>query len=260
MNQPPLPTSRLRDVLHACFNDAEFRTLCADLGIDYEDLAGGAKPNIAAELVGYLQRRGRIQDLITICSKQRPHVNWAELLKDVPSSSLESVIRPTAPRKRVQHKWRWIVTIASGGILVILVLVYILSPKVHCASSSYQSDPGYCWRCTCENAFDNNPYTRWASVWTDNEWIVRDLGRPESFDMVALQWEVAYGKAYTIDVSDNGVAWTPIYTQTNGSGGMETIQLPLTMARYVRMRGLSRGTSFGYSLFEFQIYRAAYRY
>jgi hypothetical protein len=84
-----------------------------------------------------------------------------------------------------------------------------------------------------------------------------DLGASKPFDTIVFQWEKAYAKAYTIDVSENGMTWTTVYTQTNGIGGTEVIHLPLTIARYVRMSGVTRGTPFGYSLWEFQIYREA---
>ena len=36
---------------------------------------------------------------------------------------------------------------------------------------------------------------------------------------VKLQWEAAYGKSYRIEVSDDGAAWTPVYTTATGDGG-----------------------------------------
>ena len=90
MIEPISPTtSKIRDALYYCYNDDELRVLCTDLGIEYEDLKGDTRQVRVIELIGYLQRRGRIQDLIAVCSKQRPHVNWVELLKDVPSSKPE---------------------------------------------------------------------------------------------------------------------------------------------------------------------------
>ncbi len=164
--------------------------------------------------------------------------------------------------KPILQNMKWGVILLSAvmvGIATITLLVFspLLKSRVHCTSSSYQGDSNYCWQCTCDKAFDEKSSTRWASDWTDNEWIARDLGSPKSIDTVVLQWETAYGEAYAIEVSDNGTTWTPIYTQTNGGGGTEVIRFPLIVTRFVRMRGIARATSFGYSLWEFQIYQEA---
>ncbi|MFF7154606.1 discoidin domain-containing protein [Streptomyces sp. NPDC008139] len=102
-------------------------------------------------------------------------------------------------------------------------------------------------------ALDGRTTTRWSSLSTDNEWIQVDLGNIGKISGIVLNWESAYGKGYHIDVSDNGTAWTPIYTTTNGPGGIE--RLPVTgQGRYVRLTGTARATGYGYSLWEFQVY------
>ncbi|MYS19071.1 beta-glucosidase, partial [Streptomyces sp. DvalAA-14] len=70
---------------------------------------------------------------------------------------------------------------------------------------------------------------------------------------IVLNWESAYGTGYHIDVSDNGTAWTPLYSTTTGKGGIE--KLPVTgKGRYVRLTGTARSSGYGYSLWEFQVY------
>ncbi|MFQ5421627.1 MAG: discoidin domain-containing protein, partial [Anaerolineae bacterium] len=105
------------------------------------------------------------------------------------------------------------------------------------------------------NAVDCNPDTRWSSNWSDDEWISLEFSEPVTIDGVILKWEAAYGQTYTIDVSNNGVTWAPVYTETNGDGGDDEIHFPLTTIRYIRMVGLNRGTQWGYSLREFEVYR-----
>jgi len=121
-----------------------------------------------------------------------------------------------------------------------------------CTASSYQDDVN-CPACTCEKAFDDNLSTRWASDWNDDEWISLEFSEPVTIDGVILKWETAYGKAYTIDVSNDGVTWTSVYTETDGDGGDDEIHFPLTTTRHIRMHGLTRGTSWGYSLREFEV-------
>ncbi len=64
--------TQLRELLSACFNEGELRTLCFDLGIDYDDLPGQGKANKARELAAYFARRGHIPELVEKASKYRP--------------------------------------------------------------------------------------------------------------------------------------------------------------------------------------------
>jgi hypothetical protein len=68
--------SRLRQVLAERFDEGELRTLCFDLGIEYDDLPGKGRADKARELVAYLERRDRIPDLIEIGERIRPDVSW----------------------------------------------------------------------------------------------------------------------------------------------------------------------------------------
>ena len=102
-------------------------------------------------------------------------------------------------------------------------------------------------------AVDGNTGTRWSSAFSDPQWIQVDLGSAQAISQVVLNWEAAYGRAFTLATSTNGTTWTTIHTTTTGTGGVQTI--PVTgNGRYVRMNGTARGTAYGYSLWEFQIY------
>jgi hypothetical protein len=76
------PSSRyltqLRQNLINCFDEDELRTLCFDLDTDYDTLPGQGKAGKARSLVAFLDRRGRLSDLAQVCSRQRPHVSWAD--------------------------------------------------------------------------------------------------------------------------------------------------------------------------------------
>jgi hypothetical protein len=82
-----------------------------------------------------------------------------------------------------------------------------------------------------------------------------DLGSVQSFDRVLLAWENAYAKGYTVQVSDNGSTWQTITTTTAGNGGFDDLAISGT-GRYVRVSGTSRATEYGYSLWEFGVYRS----
>ena len=102
-------------------------------------------------------------------------------------------------------------------------------------------------------AVDGNTSTRWSSQFSDPQWLYVDLGQVATINQVVLQWEAAYGKQYQIQVSNDASTWTTIYTQANGAGGTETLNVSGS-GRYIRMYGTQRGTGYGYSLWEFQIY------
>lgn len=106
-----------------------------------------------------------------------------------------------------------------------------------------------------DKAVDGNTSTRWASAeGSDPQWIRVDLGAVASITRVQLNWEAAYGKAYTIQVSPDGASWSTAVTVTNGNGGIDDHPGLSTQGRYVRMHGTQRGTTYGYSLFEFDVY------
>ncbi|MFI1223674.1 MULTISPECIES: discoidin domain-containing protein [unclassified Streptomyces] len=121
-------------------------------------------------------------------------------------------------------------------------------------ASSFQPDSVGC-PCPAANAVDGSFDTRWASDWADQQWIQVDLGSATSFDHVQLAWEAAYAKAYTVQTSDNGQDWNTVHTQTAGNGGIDDIEVAGN-ARYVRVSATERGTPWGYSLYEFGVYRS----
>ncbi len=129
----------------------------------------------------------------------------------------------------------------------------LLSFNAPAYASSSQND-SYCPNCTPDKAVDLNMNTRWASAnWTDNEWIYIDLKATANITRVVLRWEAAYGRGYQIQVSNDATNWTTIYSTTTGDGGMDDLTVSGS-GRYIRMYGTARGTSYGYSLWEFEVY------
>jgi hypothetical protein len=70
--------TRLRQILATRFDLGELRTLCFDLGIDYDDLPGEGKANKARELVACLDRHGRIPELLRAGEQLRPDISWSD--------------------------------------------------------------------------------------------------------------------------------------------------------------------------------------
>jgi acyl-homoserine lactone acylase PvdQ len=126
-----------------------------------------------------------------------------------------------------------------------------LSAGASASASSYErglfsSPPG--------NAIDGNLTTRWASDWSDNQSITVDLRSVRSVSRVVLKWEGAFGSAYRIQVSGDGSSWREVWSTSAGDGGADMAAFAATDARYVRMQGVARGTRYGYSLYEFEVY------
>ncbi|WP_030194837.1 discoidin domain-containing protein [Streptomyces sp. NRRL S-87] len=108
---------------------------------------------------------------------------------------------------------------------------------------------------TAARAFDGDPATRWASAeGSDPQWIRVDLGTTAAVSRVRLTWEAAYGKAYRVEISADGAGWTTLATESAGNGGTDDWTALSGRGRYVRVHGTARGTAYGYSLYEFEVY------
>jgi hypothetical protein len=171
---------------------------------------------------------------------------------------MNSVPTPSRPPSRGHPRRRAALCVAAAAILTSALTVgfehaaqaadTLLSQDriVTVSSTQVSGTPG-------NAAVDSNSTTRWASAATDNEWIMIDLSATSTIDRIHLQWEAAYAKAFQLQTSADAVTWTTIYSTTNGTGGTQDLTVSGT-GRYVRMNGTQRGTGYGYSLYEFQVY------
>jgi internalin A len=66
----------LHRLLAERFSEGELRTLCFELDVRYDQLAGEEQSSKARELVEFLARRRRIPELIRVGRKTRPDVPW----------------------------------------------------------------------------------------------------------------------------------------------------------------------------------------
>ncbi|MFD7994717.1 discoidin domain-containing protein [Streptomyces mexicanus] len=82
---------------------------------------------------------------------------------------------------------------------------------LHRTATASTEDPDH----PAAHATDGNPGTRWSSAYEDHQWIQVDLGAARRFDRVAVLWEQAYPKTYTVQVSDDGDTWTDVTTVSN---------------------------------------------
>jgi hypothetical protein len=119
-------------------------------------------------------------------------------------------------------------------------------------ASSVES--GLFYSLPARNAVDGDPATRWGSRFSDPQSITVDLGSAQPVGRVILRWEAAYGRAYRIEVSGDGGTWTTVSGIAAGDGGEDNVSFAPTQARFVRMVGTQRATSYGYSLWELEVY------
>lgn len=148
-----------------------------------------------------------------------------------------------------------------------------LGKKVY--ASSNQQPP--------ELAVDDNLGTRWESKASDgdNQWFYVDLEKGTIIDHLKIVWEGAYGKHYKIHVADEittemalkltdddktndfATGWTEIAEinkTLSGFPASETIAVSTTdvvTARYVAVELIERGSSYGFSFWEFGVYDMA---
>lgn len=92
--------------------------------------------------------------------------------------------------------------------------------------------------------------TRWSSTASDNQWLALDLGSVARVDAVRLTWQAAYAKSYAIETATSFAGpWTQAKLVSNGAGGVETVTVGAS-ARFLRVKGITRATGYGISLWD----------
>jgi hypothetical protein len=85
--------SELRNNLASSFNLEEFKSICFELDeVDFDNLAGNTLVGKIESLIGYLDRRGRINELVKVCVRHRPHIDWIKNSSSQRSSTSKNKI------------------------------------------------------------------------------------------------------------------------------------------------------------------------
>jgi cysteine-rich repeat protein len=105
-------------------------------------------------------------------------------------------------------------------------------------------------------AVDGNHATRWESAHgVDPSSITLDLGARYALSEVVIHWEAANAATYEIQGSADNSYWVTLSSRTGGVFGDRTDIVALAGTyRYVRMRGLTRTSPYGYSIWEIEVY------
>ncbi len=113
-------TVAMRDRLIELFNLDELRFFCSDLNVDYESLAGEAKTRKVLELVEYMRRHGRLDDLVNAVAveERRREQERSKSLTGTPvapgatpgpgirgASSMRPVGQPVIPLGPIRNRW-----------------------------------------------------------------------------------------------------------------------------------------------------------
>lgn len=94
--------AKLRQDLTDRFSEEELRTLCFDLGLDYDSLPAQGKAGKAREIVAQVERDGAIARLIEQCRLLRPNVPWIDVSADADERDLQIALEEERPRKQKQ--------------------------------------------------------------------------------------------------------------------------------------------------------------
>ena len=104
------------------------------------------------------------------------------------------------------------------------------------------------------NAVDGSYGSRWSSAYSDNQWIRIDLGANYNVNRVKIGWENAYATSYRIEISSDGTNWSTVRSVTKTSPSADDFGSITATGRYLRIYGLTRGTPYGFSIWEIEAY------
>ena len=96
--------------------------------------------------------------------------------------------------------------------------------------------------------------TRWSSAFSDPQWLYVDLLAIYDISQVRIYWEVANGRNFQIQVSNDAINWTTIKTVSNNSAFYNAYTFTAAAGRYVRFYGTARNTGYGFSIYEFEVF------
>ena len=151
-------------------------------------------------------------------------------------------------------------TIALGNVYLAAnknqLAVYGTKASVNCVTNQAQSKTATALtnNNTANNVTDGNIATSWTGLPQDMDSIYIDLGGSYDICKVIINWDATgFGKDFDMKVSNDGTNWTTIKSVRGNT--LTTSEFDgLTNGRFVSMVGITRGTTNGYSINEFQVF------
>lgn len=127
-----------------------------------------------------------------------------------------------------------------------------LAPEGVATASSVEQDLD---RLAARHVNDGDPSTRWASGYSDDEWVQVELPEPADVVAVTVSWEAACATAYRLETSADGTTFTPVADVTDSTCGLDVLRVDTPEpVRFVRVQGVERSSTWGYSIWELGIY------
>ena len=99
MEVTQLDLRALRLGMFDTFSTDELRIACFDLGIRYDDLPGNGLEAKVAELIGYAQRRGRLQDVVAYVKEARPNLKLSQ------KAQTATIVPGALEEQRAEHRY-----------------------------------------------------------------------------------------------------------------------------------------------------------
>lgn len=111
-------------------------------------------------------------------------------------------------------------------------------------------------------AVDGSENTKWWSTYGTgsnySQYLYVDLGAVFNINKVVVKWGPGvgdgYGQNYNLQVSNDGVSWTTVNVITGNHSRLNEIDTISATGRYIKILGLGRGNSYGYTIAEFEVY------
>jgi len=89
-------STELLDLIDQKFDSEDLRTLCFQLGVDYDNLPARGKRNKARELILFMHHRSRLNEVINVGRSKRPDIAWPD--SPLPSRPRREQGKPGKPR------------------------------------------------------------------------------------------------------------------------------------------------------------------
>ena len=111
--------ANLRQQATSSLNIEDLRSLCFDLGIDYDNLSGEGKDSKLRELIALMRRNDEVPRLIEHLSEIRPNIQWVEIYLDEPAK--ETFKNPDLDEEDEGILDYAITIVEAGGRLEVLI-------------------------------------------------------------------------------------------------------------------------------------------
>ena len=105
-------------------------------------------------------------------------------------------------------------------------------------------------------SIDGNLSTRWSlAAATENEWYKVNLGAVKKISRVDIKWEGAYASDYALQVSNDDVTYTTVFSTSTSVGGDVSHTFTPVDARYVKILLNKSALPYPMSFWEFEVYK-----